>query len=47
MYLEKYESDRAKILEHTAKALEELVGIALQISDMKNITGFESPTVIT
>merc|ERR1719329_939792 len=32
MYLEKYESDPAKVLQVTAEALKEMVEIALQIS---------------
>ncbi len=47
MYLEKYEDDHSKILEHTAKAMQELVQIALSVSNIKEITGFEGPTVIT
>lgn len=47
MYLEKYESDPSKILGVTATALQELVHIALQISNLTEITGFASPTVIT
>lgn len=47
MYLEKYEGDRSLILIHTAEALRELVNIAFQISQIKEITGFEEPTVIT
>ena len=31
----------------TASALQELVGVALQVSDIVKLTGFASPTVIT
>jgi phosphoglucomutase len=47
MYLEKYEGDSAKTGGITSNALEELVAIALQISELVSITGFSSPTVIT
>lgn len=47
MYLEKYENDKASILVHTSVALQELVKIALDVSQIKEITGFEKPTVIT
>lgn len=47
MYLEKYEGDARKVLQHTATALQDLVRIALQVSDLPNITGFANPSVIT
>jgi phosphoglucomutase len=47
MYIEKYEADAAKVLQHTAVALKELVDIALKVSDLANITGFTAPSVIT
>jgi hypothetical protein len=47
MYLEKYESDRTAILEHTSVALRELVEVALAVSRIREITGFANPTVIT
>lgn len=47
MYLEKYEADRARVFVPTAEALRELVEIALNVSDLQRITGFEAPTVIT
>jgi phosphoglucomutase len=47
MYLEKYEGDRSRILAHTAEALRDLVDVAFQISQIKEITGFNEPTVIT
>ncbi len=47
MYLEKYESDRTAILEHTSMALRELVEVALTVSRIREITGFADPTVIT
>lgn len=47
MYLEKYESDATKVTLHTATALESLVSIALEVSDIVKLTGFESPSVIT
>ena len=47
MYLEKYEADARHVLLHTATALQDLVTIALQVSDLQAITGFANPTVIT
>ena len=47
MYLEKYEADPSKLFQLTAAALEELVGIALSVSNIVALTGFASPTVIT
>lgn len=47
MYLEKYEGDAAKIMEHTASALDSLVVIALNVSNMAALTGFTAPSVIT
>lgn len=47
MYLEKYEGDRSLVLVHTAQALDELVQVAFTISQIKEITAFNEPTVIT
>jgi phosphoglucomutase len=47
MYLEKYEGDVNNTFQATADAMQELVNIALEISQIKEITGFEGPTVIT
>lgn len=47
MYLEKYEGDAGKVLQHTAAALQDLVRIALQVSNLPAITGFANPSVIT
>ncbi len=47
MYLEKYENNSTKIMEHTSHAIKDLVDIALSISKIREITGFEGPTVIT
>jgi phosphoglucomutase len=47
MYLEKYENDPSKILQATGDAMQLLVSIALQISQIREITGFANPTVIT
>lgn len=47
LYLEKYEGDASKVLQHTAAALQDLARIALQVSDLSNITGFANPSVIT
>jgi len=47
LYLEKYEGDAGKTGMVVASALQELVQVALQISDIVKLTGFASPTVIT
>lgn len=50
LYLEKYqapEGAEAVLFLQTSKALEELVQIALKISDIVKLSGFSSPTVIT
>lgn len=47
MYLEKYEDEPSRLMENTAAAMKDLVDIALLISDIIRITGFEGPTVIT
>ena len=47
MYLEKYENNPAKIFENTAVALDEIIKIALNVSNIVALTGFSSPTVIT
>lgn len=47
MYLEKYEADPSRLTLHTATALEELVQVALNVSQIREITGFANPTVIT
>lgn len=47
LYLEKYENDASRILDHTASALQSLIDVALSVSRLAEITGFNSPTVIT
>jgi len=47
MYLEKYEGDITKVQSVPADALSELVDIALRLSNMTAITGFDAPSVIT
>lgn len=47
MYLEKYEADVNQLKLNPADALAPLVAIALQISNLQEITGFSSPSVIT
>lgn len=47
LYLEKYEEDVGRVDQHTAAALESLVQVALVVSDIVKLTGFESPSVIT
>jgi phosphoglucomutase len=47
IYLEKYESDPAKIFAPVAEALGEMVEIALSVSNLTALTGMTAPTVIT
>ncbi len=47
MYLEKYQNDPALVGGVTKDALKELVDVAFEISQIVQITGFSSPTVIT
>ena len=47
MYLEKYESNPSLVGGVTKSALQELVGVAFEISKIVEITGFSTPTVIT
>lgn len=47
LYLERYEGDASKTKQTVASALQELVDVALQVSDIVKLTGFSSPTVIT
>jgi phosphoglucomutase len=47
IYLEKYESDPAKIFSPVADALGDMVEIALTVSDLAALTGMTAPTVIT
>mmetsp|Transcript_10483 Transcript_10483/g.14465 ORF Transcript_10483/g.14465 Transcript_10483/m.14465 type:complete len:1069 (+) Transcript_10483:63-3269(+) len=47
VYMEKYEADPTKVQQITANALQELVAIALEVSNLKALTGFENPSVIT
>jgi phosphoglucomutase len=47
MYLEKYEANPSRVLQHVAEALAPLVSIALSVSNLVAITGFANPSVIT
>ena len=47
MYLEKFQNDPALVGGVTKDALKELVSVAFEISQIVQITGFASPTVIT
>jgi len=47
LYLEKYESNPDLLGMHPLEALGDMVTIALTISKLKELTGFEEPTVIT
>lgn len=47
IYFEKYENDKAKQDMNPQEALAELIQIATEISDIKNLTGMDKPSVIT
>jgi phosphoglucomutase len=47
VYIEKYEAATGQILASPADALAELVAFALQTARIVELTGMESPTVIT
>jgi len=47
MYIEKYEPDESKLNMPVSEALNELVYVALDLSDIKGFCGTETPTVIT
>jgi phosphoglucomutase len=47
IYLEAYEPDVAKHKLDAQVALSELIGIALQLTELRSRTGREAPTVIT
>jgi phosphoglucomutase len=47
IYLESFEPDTAKHHLDAQEALAELISIALEISELKQRTGRERPTVIT
>ena len=47
VYMEKYETDKSQLGLTSAEALKELVGIALQVSKIPDLTGMKEPTVIT
>lgn len=47
VYFEKYESDATKLELPSATALAELIGVGLHVSNLIEITGCASPTVIT
>ena len=47
VYLEAYEADAARHNLDAQEALQELIGIALNISELVKRTGRERPTVIT
>jgi phosphoglucomutase len=47
VYIERYESDQAKLGQDTQEALADLIELADKIGTIKAITGREAPTVIT
>lgn len=47
MYIEKYEKPDGDLDQETAAALEKLVNIGLEVSDIEKFTGRNAPTVIT
>jgi len=47
VYFEKYESDPAHVNKETADALKEIISYGLELSDIKNLTKRQEPTVVT
>ncbi|CAM9909486.1 unnamed protein product, partial [Ectocarpus fasciculatus] len=47
MYIEKYEKDEDKLDQVPAEALSGLVALGLKLSQLRELTGRENPTVIT
>ena len=47
IYFEKYESDTEKLDMRTDMALDDIIKLGLQISDIQKFTGRDKPTVIT
>ncbi len=47
MYLEKYKPFDGRLSELTSEVLQEIVAIALNVSQIPQLTGMLSPTVIT
>ena len=47
VYVERYESDPARLGQETQSALADLIALADQIGDIKGITRRDAPTVIT
>jgi phosphoglucomutase len=47
MYLEKYEPVEGRLSERTSEVLQEIVAIALDVSQIPQLTGMQGPTVIT
>ncbi|GFH12892.1 uncharacterized protein HaLaN_08667, partial [Haematococcus lacustris] len=47
LYIEQYSADAAKLEEDAQKALGPIIKIALELSQLKQLTGREQPTVIT
>jgi phosphoglucomutase len=47
IYFEKFENDPTKLNLRTAKALEDIIKLGLELSDIQKFTGRDKPTVIT
>lgn len=47
IYFEKFESDTSKLEMETATALEDIIKLGLDLSQIESITGRKAPTVIT
>ncbi|KXS12381.1 Phosphoglucomutase, first 3 domain-containing protein [Gonapodya prolifera JEL478] len=47
LYVEKYEADKTKFEVDAQEALKKLIGVALELSKLKEYTGRDEPTVIT
>lgn len=46
-YIEKYEKEADKLDQQPADALSSLVALGLKLSQLRELTGRENPTVIT
>jgi phosphoglucomutase len=47
LYIEQYTDDKARLTEDAQVALKDIIGVALELSRLKDFTGRDKPTVIT
>ena len=47
LYVEQYTDDKARLEEDAQVALKEIIGVALGLSKLQELTGRDKPTVIT